>query len=191
MPNLRAQSSVHDGPRTAYRALGARSCAENGSAAARPRPRQDDFAPADCGASVRNHKGLGGCDALPDGGTTQGSDRDGAQCARLQHETCNSDFWAADHCCRRCRRKRHLQRRRRVRTFVRHPDRTAKRMPGVLDLSMTDAMAGLGRGTSTSTKASWTTKSRSSRPRLPIRRRWHAPAEKLSDVQGVCAPLIV
>src|SRR5262249_50705794 len=30
-------------------------------------------------------------DAFPDAKTTQGCDRDGTQCARLQHETCDSD----------------------------------------------------------------------------------------------------
>jgi hypothetical protein len=39
---------------------------------------RQDFTPADRGASVRNHQGLDGCDALPNAGTTQGSNRDGA-----------------------------------------------------------------------------------------------------------------
>ena len=75
----------------AHRALGARGRVGEDSAAARPGPEQDDFTPSNGGASVRDDKGLDGCDALPDAKTTQGRDRDGAECARLQYETCNSD----------------------------------------------------------------------------------------------------
>jgi hypothetical protein len=78
LPHLCAQSSVHDWPRTAYPALGARGCAGEGSASARPRPQQDNLTPADGGASVRDHQGLDGCGALPDAKTTEGSNRDGA-----------------------------------------------------------------------------------------------------------------
>jgi hypothetical protein len=50
-------------------------------------------APSDCGASLRDHKGLDGCDALPDADATEGRDRDGAARARLQHETRDEDSW--------------------------------------------------------------------------------------------------
>jgi hypothetical protein len=42
-------------------------------------------------AAIREVKGMDGCVALPDAKTIQGCDRDGTQCARLQHEACNSD----------------------------------------------------------------------------------------------------
>src|SRR5580692_7220855 len=73
--------------------MGARGRARDRAGTSRSSSGKNDNASSDSGTSLRNHQVLDGSNALSHETAAESSNRDGAQCARLQHEARDGDHW--------------------------------------------------------------------------------------------------
>ena len=94
-----ALSSIAAPPeRTADLPMGARNRARDCAGTSRSTSGKNDNASSDSGTSLRHHQVLDGSNALSHETAAESGNRDGAQCARLQHEARDGDHrrgWAA------------------------------------------------------------------------------------------------
>ena len=91
LPQVSAQSAMHDERLSAHRALGARGRPRGDAGAPGPAARRDEATPANRRTSFRHPQSLDGRDPFPDQAAAAGQYRDESPCTGLQSQTRDAD----------------------------------------------------------------------------------------------------
>ena len=91
LQNMRAESAVHDRPRATHLTLGARGRSGESSGSARPQSWRNGYPPSDKHSIRSARSSIDGSNALSHETAAKSGNRNGAQCARLQHQARHGD----------------------------------------------------------------------------------------------------